>query len=110
MNSMNHWADAFEAMPEQQFFKLIRLYLGEVQTPYNRQRLISQLASFIKNAEDEACGQVQILPVILSKGLEFDTVIVIENGGLFNSELGTNLRYIACTRAINKLYVLKHKD
>lgn len=66
--------------------------------------------SFIKNAEDEACGQVQILPVILSKGLEFDTVIVIENGGLFNSELGTNLRYIACTRAINKLYVLKHKD
>ena len=51
MNSINHWADAFEAMPEQQFFKLIRLYLGEIQTPYNKQRLISQLASFIKTPE-----------------------------------------------------------
>jgi hypothetical protein len=50
-NNMNHWAQAFEAMPEKQFFKIIRLYLGEVQTPYNKQRLISQLASFIKTPE-----------------------------------------------------------
>ena len=73
MNSMNHWADAFEAMPEQQFFKLIRLYLGEVQTPYNRQRLISQLASFIKNAENTQ----SILSYLDKKDITFLTAIYL---------------------------------
>ena len=71
MNSMNHWADAFEAMPEQQFFKLIRLYLGEIQTPYNKQRLISQLASFIKTPEHTQ----SILSYLDEKDVSFLTAI-----------------------------------
>lgn len=73
MNSMNHWADAFEAMPEEQFFKLIRLYLGEIQTPYNKQRLISQLASFIKNAENTQ----SILSYLDKKDITFLTAIYL---------------------------------
>ena len=62
------------------------------------------------SARSDAFAQVQVLPVILSKGLEFNTVIVVDNGGLFDSKLGQNLRFIACTRAVNKLYVLRKFD
>ena len=30
----------------------MRLYLGEIKTPYNKQRLVSQLASFIRRPEN----------------------------------------------------------
>ncbi len=61
--------------------------------------------SLISSAQSSALSKIQIVPVGMCKGLEFDTVIVIEHGGLFKSFLGENLKYIACTRAINKLYV-----
>lgn len=41
-----------EALPDKQFFNTMRLYLGEIKTPFNKQRLISQLASFIHNPEN----------------------------------------------------------
>lgn len=63
--------------------------------------------SLIDSADSLAMEQIQILPVSLCKGLEFNSVIVVNDGGLFESILGDNLEYIACTRAINKLYVLK---
>jgi len=50
------------------------------------------------------------MPVALCKGLEFNKAIVVQNGGLFNSEFGTNLYYIACTRAINELIVINCKE
>lgn len=63
--------------------------------------------SLVESAQSSALEEVQIVPVGMCKGLEYNTVIVVENGGLFDSFLGENLRYIAATRAINKLYVLK---
>ncbi len=66
--------------------------------------------SLVENAQSSALEDVQIVPVGMCKGLEFNTVIVVENGGLFDSDLSENLKYIACTRAINKLYVFKKED
>ena len=43
------WQECISALPDEKFFEIIRLYLGEVKTPYNKQRLIEQLASFIRN-------------------------------------------------------------
>ena len=63
--------------------------------------------SLVDSAESSAVEDIQIVPVGMCKGLEYNTVIVVQNGGLFDSFLGENLKYIACTRAINKLYVLK---
>lgn len=50
--NVNHWVEAMSALPEKQFFNIMRLYLGEIKTPYNKQNLISQLASFIKTPEN----------------------------------------------------------
>lgn len=66
--------------------------------------------SLVENAESSALENIQIVPVEMSKGLEFNTVIVVQNGGLFDTFLGQNLKYIACTRAINKLYILDKGD
>ena len=68
---------------------------------------VTDKVCLIDTARTEAFTQVQVMPVLLSKGLEFNTVIVVNNGGMFNGILGKNLEFIACTRAINKLYVLK---
>lgn len=112
MNSMNHWADAFEAMPEEQFFKLIRLYLGEVQTPYNRQRLISQLASFIKNAENTQ----SILSYLDKKDITFLTAIyLIPNVSQqtlldFFSGIGISDFYATLSNLSERLIIYSTKD
>ena len=69
---------------------------------------VTDKVCLIDSARTEAFEQIQVMPVLLSKGLEFNTVIVVNNGGLYSSPLGKNLEFIACTRAINKLYVLKN--
>lgn len=43
------WADCISSLSDSKFFDMMRLYLGEIETPYNKQRLIEQLAGFIKN-------------------------------------------------------------
>ena len=51
-NNINQWQTAMEALPDKMFFNTMRLYLGEIKTPYNKQRLIGQLANFIHNQEN----------------------------------------------------------
>ncbi len=63
--------------------------------------------SFVKNAYVPAGTQIQIVPVSLCKGLEFDTVVVAEKGQLFETDNSSKFLFIATTRAINKLVVLK---
>ena len=43
------WKECISSLSDSKFFELMRLYLGEIETPYNKQRLIEQLAGFIKN-------------------------------------------------------------
>ena len=51
-NEINSWKEAFSSLPDKQFFNTVRLYLGEVKTPYNKQRLTEQLAGFIRKEEN----------------------------------------------------------
>ncbi|MCR4954521.1 MAG: hypothetical protein K6A43_10670, partial [Treponema sp.] len=50
--TIEDWQNYVATLPEKQFFSIMRLYLGEIKTPYNKHRLISQLASFIRNEEN----------------------------------------------------------
>lgn len=52
-------------------------------------------------------GTNYILTVQMSKGLEFDCVIVYDNSAYTSSELDLKLLYVAKTRALHKLYVLQ---
>ena len=46
--SVQTWTNCISSLPDNRFFEIMRLYLGEIETPYNKQRLIEQLAGFIK--------------------------------------------------------------
>lgn len=51
-STIEQWQESILSLDEEKFFDLMRLYLGPVKTPYNKQRLISQLASFIRTEEN----------------------------------------------------------
>lgn len=69
-------------------------------------------ATLLKDASDDYEGGVQVMPVYLSKGLEFDTVILAEaNADRYpDRELDAKLLYVALTRAMHELYVLYSGD
>lgn len=51
-----------------------------------------------------------ILPVYLSKGLEFDCVFVPDVDDNYSAPLSRRLLYIACTRALHRLNIYYDKD
>ena len=51
-HDISSWQEAFSSLPDKQFFNTVRLYLGEIKTPYNKQRLTEQLAGFIRKEEN----------------------------------------------------------
>ncbi|KUO95013.1 HelD family protein [Ferroacidibacillus organovorans] len=55
-------------------------------------------------------GGLHLMPIYMSKGLEFDAVIVLNpsaNAYDANSSLHAKLLYVACTRALHRLYILQ---
>lgn len=50
-NTIDTWAEAIASLADKDFSNIMRLYLGKIKTPYNKQRLASQLASFLNNTE-----------------------------------------------------------
>lgn len=46
------WHDFLTGMSETRFFDLMRLYAGEIKTPYNKQKLIESLTSFLHKEEN----------------------------------------------------------
>lgn len=58
---------------------------------------------------DDNCGEVisqlNIIPAVLTKGLEFDVVLFVDNKKLPQNYLSKNLKYISCTRALQQLII-----
>ena len=67
-NSIAEWQENISALPDEKLFELFRLYLGEIRTPYNKQRLIEQLAGFVRNEKN--------LNTIISLLDEFDIKVL----------------------------------
>lgn len=53
MDSYNDWQEALLQLPERFFFGLMRLYLGEIKTPFNKQHLIERLGAFLLHADTQ---------------------------------------------------------
>lgn len=67
-NEVGIWQEVITSLPDKDFFYIMRLYLGEIKTPYNKQRLVSQLAGFICKPEN--------VKSILNLLTEFDLTIL----------------------------------
>jgi DNA helicase-2/ATP-dependent DNA helicase PcrA len=67
--------------------------------------------SYIDSKQREYSGGISVLPVYLSKGLEFDAVLLIdvdEENYQKNIE-DAKLLYVGCTRALHHLYLLSNE-
>ena len=47
------WRESLAVLSDESFFRIIRMYLGEVKTPYNKQKLIESLGSFVRNDKNQ---------------------------------------------------------
>ena len=50
-NEIESWREYFLRLSDKQFLTLMRLYLGKVKTPYNKQKLIENLEAFLRREE-----------------------------------------------------------
>ncbi len=46
------WRESFVTLPDNHFFELIRMYLGEIHSPFNKQKLMEQLGAFLRKEEN----------------------------------------------------------
>jgi len=53
INGYQDWKEAMLFLPERTFFLLMRLYLGEIKTPFNKQRLVESLGGFLSKPETQ---------------------------------------------------------
>lgn len=45
------WRESLAVLSDNHFFEIIRMYLGEIKTPFNKQKLIEELGAFIRKEE-----------------------------------------------------------
>ena len=46
------WRESLITLNDTHFFELLRMYLGEIKTPYNKQKLIEDLSAFLRKDEN----------------------------------------------------------
>lgn len=91
-----HWQEAVSSLPDKQFFNIMRLYLGEIKTPYNKQRLTQQLAAFIRREEN--------LSSLLTLVDRFDVTILTAISLIPNATQQTLIEFFRSEYSITDLY------
>ncbi len=112
-NDISNWQEAISSLPDKQFFNTMRLYLGEIKTPYNKQRLTEQLASFIRKEENLH----SIITLLDSFDVEILTAIsLIPKASqetlvqFFNSSYSVTEFYAAIVNLTERLLIYSAKD
>ena len=95
-NAILRWQEAIASLPDKQFFNTMRLYLGEIKTPYNKQRLTEQLASFIRKDEH--------INSILTLMDSFDVKILTAISIIPKPSQETLVQFFSSTISITELY------
>lgn len=95
-NEMNRWQEAITSLTDKQFFNTMRLYLGEIKTPYNKQRLTQQLAGFIKNEEN--------LTSLLTLLDSFDITVLTAISLISNATQETIVEFFHTEYSVTELY------
>ena len=93
---ISRWQEAIASLPDKQFFNTMRLYLGEIKTPYNKQRLTEQLASFIRREEN-----LKSLLILMDS---FDVEILTALSLIPKASQETLVQFFSGTYAVTELY------
>ena len=46
------WRESLSTLPDDKFFDIMKIYLGDIKTPFNKQKLVEQLSSFLAREEN----------------------------------------------------------
>ncbi|MFC5749768.1 HelD family protein [Actinomadura rugatobispora] len=88
----------------------IGVITADAALPALHQRLLAEgleAASLEENENAMEDARLVCVPATLAKGLEFDTVVLVEPAGIVNAEpRGLHRLYVALTRAVSALHVL----
>jgi hypothetical protein len=67
------WRESLSTMKDNHFFDLLKMYLGEIKTPYNKQNLIENLSAFLRKEENKET----IIALLSKEDLELLTAIYL---------------------------------
>ncbi|AZS16953.1 HelD family protein [Paenibacillus lutimineralis] len=80
--------------------------LDEAKQMYESLTAEGLIANLIDGDKTQYAGGISVLPVYLSKGLEFDAVIVTDVDAQHYGPQDAKLLYVGCTRALHELWLL----
>ena len=67
------WRETMATLNDERFFEIMRVYIGEIQTPYNKDNLIEQISSILRKEQNKkriisylSDFDIKILSVIFS--------------------------------------------
>ena len=107
------WRESLSVMPDHHFFEIIRMYLGEVKTPYNKQRLIEDLSAFLRREENRR----MIVSLLSKSDLELVTAIKELPSStqdkltpLFSGEMTYAALYEQLMNLEERLIIYRHPD
>lgn len=107
------WREAITTLPDHHFFEIIRMYLGEIKTPYNKQKLIEELSAFLRKDENKK----NIIKLLSNVEIEILTAIkLIPNatveklGKFFNRYLEFAELYELLMNLEERLLVFRYVD
>lgn len=80
--------------------------LDEAKRMYETLASVGLAANLIDGDKTQYAGGISVLPVYLSKGLEFDAVIVTDVDAQHYGAQDAKLLYVGCTRALHELWLL----
>ena len=107
------WRENLALMPDSHFFELIRMYLGEVKTPYNKHKLIEELSSFLRKAEN----QQNLVRLLSDTDLQIISVVYFvpsitqeKLGVFFSGVLSFAALYDRLLNLEERLILFRHKE
>lgn len=73
MDISNQWKHIMLTLPDNYFFELMRNYLGKIETPFNKHKLVDRLAAFLvkQDAEDKILNNLEEKEILILTSVEF---------------------------------------
>ena len=107
------WRESLSVMPDHHFFEIIRMYLGEIKTPYNKQRLIEELSAFLRRDDN----RLMIIKLLSKTDLELVTAVKELSGAtkeklhaLFSADMTYAALYEQLMNLEERLVIYRHPD
>lgn len=108
-----NWRQYLSLLPDELFFEFMRMYLGEIKTPYNKQKLIENLSAFLRKEENRKAivhllsgNDLKILTVITTIPKATEKTVT----DFFSSEYDFRSIYEHIKNLEERLILFRHKE